>query len=190
VPYYSSRTTFEKNQVIFYDTTMAAADGNCEFTVQYLTANGMSSSTAGEQDPTRTIAIQCLFDGAYNRGTASIVAGRAIKYTTDGPVTGIADPTAGARVPTRLGLTASPNPFRSAASARLNLPVAGRVRVAVYDVSGRVVRTLVDDEMQAGSHSLRWDGRDEGGRRVANGTYLFKAETGAGVVTAKTVQLR
>ncbi|MFO7651239.1 MAG: C25 family cysteine peptidase [bacterium] len=190
VAYYSSRTTFEKNQVIFYDTTMAAADGNCEFTVQYLTANGMSSSTAGEQDPTRTIAIQCLFDGAYNRGTASIVAGRAIKYTTDGPVTGIADPTAGARVPTRLGLTASPNPFRSAASARLNLPVAGRVRVAVYDVSGRVVRTLVNGEMPAGTHSLRWDGRDEGGRRVANGTYLFKAETGAGVVTAKTVQLR
>jgi hypothetical protein len=190
VAYYSSRTTFEKNQVIFYDTTMAAADGNCEFLVQYMTANGFSSSTVGEQDPGRTIAIQCLFDGSYNRGSAPIVAGRAIKYTTDGPIVGITDPTAGARVPTRLGLAASPNPFRSAASVRLNLPVSGRVRVLVYDVAGRAVRTLVDDEMLAGSYALRWDGRDENGRRVANGTYLFKAETGAGVVTAKTVQLR
>ncbi len=190
VAYYASRTTFEKNQIIFYDTTRAARDGNCVFVYQYMSNNGMNSSTVGEQDPTRTIFIQNLFDGSYGRGSSPIVAGRAIKFTTNAPSTAVADPIAGARVPARLGLVASPNPFSNSASLRLSLPTAGRVRVAVYDVSGRSVRVLADGEMAAGNHSLRWDGRDESGRRVANGTYLFKVETGAGVVTTKTVQTR
>jgi tryptophan-rich sensory protein len=90
VSYYNPTSTKDKFQVIIYDTTLAATDGNSVVVVQYMTANRYSSSTAGLQDQTQAIGIQDLYNGTYAHGAASIAAGRAIKYTTDEP-TGIAE---------------------------------------------------------------------------------------------------
>ncbi|MFO7676757.1 MAG: FlgD immunoglobulin-like domain containing protein, partial [bacterium] len=191
MPYYSSRNVYEWFQVVIYDTTLAAPDGNSVFTYQYLTANGYGSTTTGINDSTTAIGIECLFDGAYHRGSAPIVAGRAIKFTTDGPVVGAKEPNAGiGSVAAGLALQVTPNPFRQAAALRWQLPAAGRVRLVVYDVGGRVIRTLVDAEMTAGTYLSSWDGRDEKGGEVANGTYLYKLETPTGIRTAKAVVLR
>ncbi len=190
VAYYSNRTTFDKNQIILYDTTLAARDGNCVFVYQYLTANQTNSATVGEQDPSRTIFIENLYNDAYHRGSAPIVAGRAVKFTTNEPTTGVGDRPFAMRVPRRLSIAAAPNPFRSAATVHLSIPVAGRARVVVCDVGGRVVRILHDAQLPAGSHVLRWDGRDESGRLLSAGTYVFRVEAGDGAVTTKSVQLR
>jgi len=191
VAYYANRTTFDKNEVILYDTTVTTHDGNCDFMYQYLTANQTNSATVGEQDPSVSIAIQALLDGTYHRGSAPIVAGRAIKFTTDSP-DGVAEPEVGAaRVPTRLSLEATPNPVLRTAGIRWQLPAAGRARLAVYDVSGRTVRLLVNSgATEAGTYVTAWDGRDESGRSVANGTYLYRLETDSGTRTAKAVLLR
>jgi hypothetical protein len=192
VAYYNPRTTFDKYEIIIYDTTVASADGNSEILFQYLTANQPgTSATAGVQDPTQQIAIQCFLDGAYTRGVSPWVAGHAVKYTTDPPNVGIAEPEFGAnRVPKALSLAAAPNPVRRAASIRYGLPVASRVRLSVYDVSGRVVRVLANGNADAGTYLASWDGRDEAGRSVANGTYLYKLETQSGLRTVKSVLVR
>jgi hypothetical protein len=188
VPYYSSRTVFEFNQVIFYDTTRAADDGNCEFTVQYLTAQGMNSSTVGEQDPTRAIYIQSLFNGAYHRGASTMAAGRAVKYTTDAPSTAVAEPGAGTAARfERLGL--APNPVRGGALVRFGVKQAGVVRLAVYDRAGRQVRTLADGRMDAGQYSVRWDGRDAAGRSLSQGVYFLRLDTGSERTSLKAVLL-
>jgi hypothetical protein len=191
VAYYSSRTTFDKNQVILYDTTMAAADGNCEFMLQYLTANQTSSATVGEQDPSVQIAIQALFDGAYHRGAAPIIAGRAIKFTTDPPNVGVAENELGASlVPSAMSLAVAPNPVRRSAAIRWQVPAAGRTRLAVYDVGGRLVRTLADRVIEPGTYTTVWNGTDDEGRSMANGTYLYRLETDLGLRTTKAVLLR
>jgi hypothetical protein len=191
VAYYGNRSVFEKNQVILYDTTVAAVDGNCVAVLQYLTANQTNSATVGEQDPTRAIAIQALFDNVYHRGSAPIVAGRAIKFTTDPPVVGVGEPAAGtARLPRSLRIGATPNPVRVAASISWQLPAAGRVKLAVYDVTGRLVRTLVNGPVAAGDHLTPWDSRDDAGRLVANGMYLYRLETEGGKLATKAVVLR
>lgn len=73
-----------------------------------------------------------------------------------------------------------PNPARNRATLAFVLPRAGHVRLAVYDVSGRLARTLVDASLAAGTHHESWDLRDESGVALAPGVYLARLETAAG----------
>ena len=52
------------------------------------------------------------------------------------------------------------------------------MRLDVYDVKGALVRTLLDERREAGRYEVTWDGRDDGGRRVASGVYLYRLEAG------------
>ncbi len=87
-------------------------------------------------------------------------------------------------------LQASPSPVRDHAQLRLALPQAGRVSVEVLDVEGRVVKVLARGEFARGAHTLGWDGRDEAGRKVASGIYVYRLATAAGTVKRKAVVLR
>ncbi len=75
--------------------------------------------------------------------------------------------------------SAAPNPFNPMTVISFSLAREGAVRLRILDVSGRLVRTLVDGKrMPAGRHSVRWDGRDEEGRTAASGVYLCGLEAG------------
>ena len=72
---------------------------------------------------------------------------------------------------------ARPNPFGSATSIDYAVPAGGAdVRLSVYDVSGRLVRTLVNEPRPAGRHTATWDGRDRGGQRAAAGVYFYRMQ--------------
>ena len=72
-----------------------------------------------------------------------------------------------------------PNPFNPSTSINYALPRAGATRLTIYDVLGRKVRTLVDDnEHRAGFYTAVWDGRDEHSRVVASGVYFYLLEAG------------
>jgi hypothetical protein len=76
-----------------------------------------------------------------------------------------------------------PNPFNPRATIHFDLPEPGPVRLAIHDLAGRLIRTLVDQYLSAGSHQAIWDGRDAFGRDVASGTYLARFESGGGLET-------
>jgi hypothetical protein len=78
---------------------------------------------------------------------------------------------------TALG-SVSPNPFNPRTTVAFELADAGRVRIAIYDVTGARVRSLLNGEEAPGSHTVIWDGRDEEGRRVASGSYFVRMEAG------------
>jgi len=84
----------------------------------------------------------------------------------------------------------SANPFRDEVVLTLAMPTGGRALVQVYDVRGRLVRTLVADDLPAGTHRVVWDGRDDSGRPCASGVYLSKAICGRDVASRKLVLLR
>ena len=84
----------------------------------------------------------------------------------------------------------SPNPFRAATTFAFTTPQAGRVRVDVLDVAGRVVTTLEDRELAAGPQRLDWNGRDDSGRRLASGVYFARVEAPGANVVEKVVLLR
>ena len=50
-------------------------------------------------------------------------------------------------------------------------------RIRIYDVTGRLVRSLLDEKLEAGPHTVVWDGRNERGHRLSSGVYLYRLET-------------
>jgi hypothetical protein len=101
----------------------------------------------------------------------------------------VAEPGTAAGI-TQVALRVAPSPVRDRAQLRLALPQAGRARLEVLDVEGRVVRVLADREFARGVYTLGWDGRDEAGRKVAGGIYVYRLATTAGTVNRKAVVLR
>ncbi len=71
-----------------------------------------------------------------------------------------------------------PNPFNPSTTIRFDLPAAARTRVMIYDVAGRLVRTLLDEDLPAATHSLQWNGTDNAGRTAAAGVYFYRVRSG------------
>jgi hypothetical protein len=86
--------------------------------------------------------------------------------------------------------SASPNPFTGVATITFGLAGETSVRLAVYDVTGELIRTLVDARLAAGEHNAVWDGKDEMGMRVAPGVYFSALEGDDAVVHRKIVFVR
>ncbi len=78
-----------------------------------------------------------------------------------------------------------PNPFNTRATIRFAMASQGDVSLSVYDVSGRLVRTLWDGEAQAGENSIVWDGTDNNGNRVGGGIFWMQMSTHDGYTSGK-----
>jgi hypothetical protein len=72
----------------------------------------------------------------------------------------------------------APNPFSSSTTIAYTVPVNTPVELEVVDVLGNVVKTLVSGEVQSGYKTIRWDGTDNSGKPVANGTYVCRLKAG------------
>jgi hypothetical protein len=83
-----------------------------------------------------------------------------------------------------------PNPFNPATTIRFDLARDGHVELRIYNVSGRLVRTLVDRPMERKRHQVVWDGMDNTGVPVSSGIYFYRLETGDFRDTRKMVVLR
>jgi flagellar hook assembly protein FlgD len=64
------------------------------------------------------------------------------------------------------------------------------VEIRVYDLAGRLVKTLASDTQSAGVHTVSWNGRDSSGARVASGMYLAKLDAAGVVDTRRLVLVR
>ncbi len=82
---------------------------------------------------------------------------------------------------------AGANPARAGMALRFALPAAGAVRLTIYDVLGRRVRTLAGARFEPGRYDVRWDGADESGARVADGLYLARLEADGKVLEKRIV---
>ncbi|RKZ14022.1 hypothetical protein DRQ50_09630, partial [bacterium] len=83
-----------------------------------------------------------------------------------------------------------PNPFNPETTVYFELDRMDRVRIEVYDVMGRRVRRLLDEERPSGAGQVVWRGRDDQGRGVASGTYLLRMETARGVESRRVLLLK
>jgi hypothetical protein len=101
----------------------------------------------------------------------------------------IADSGGGETPPVFLG-QCFPNPFNPSTTIRFGLAERAHVRLRIYDVSGRLVKTLVDGARGEGEHLERWNGSDNAGRTVASGVYFYRLEAGSFMETKKMVLLR
>ncbi len=87
-------------------------------------------------------------------------------------------------------LPAYPNPFNSLTSLRFSLPHAVKVRLCIYDITGREVIRLIDNPLEAGYHSVEWDGSGSGRIPVAAGLYFTRIEAGSFTKTLKLILVK
>jgi serine protease AprX len=83
-------------------------------------------------------------------------------------------------LPTSFSLAQNyPNPFSSATTISFDLPTASRVELSIFDLSGRKVTTLVDSQMEGGTHKLEWNGVNSNGEKLPSGLYICRLSAGS-----------
>jgi len=83
-----------------------------------------------------------------------------------------------------------PNPFNPMTTIRYNLPDDALVNITIYDMMGRVVKTLINDQQTTGYRSLQWNATNDNGAPVSAGLYLYTIEAGQFRKTKKMVLLK
>jgi FlgD Ig-like domain len=141
-----------------------------------------TTTTPGFADPD--------YDGweVYYKVTATDFAGNESDPAVPGTSTGVGDSGA----PRTFALHGNvPNPFNPTTVIRYDVPEGGGVvSLTVYDVAGRLVRTLAEGVPGAGEKSVTWNGLDDAGRPVASGVYFYRMQAGSFVQTRKMVLLK
>jgi hypothetical protein len=114
-----------------------------------------------------------LYDGAAVTSESILPSDGRILLRQPTEVTDVATP--GARG-YRLDAN-EPNPFNPTTTIRFAVERAVPARLAVYDVAGRLVRVLLDAQLEPGEYPVEWDGRDDAGRDQASGVYFYRLST-------------
>ena len=86
----------------------------------------------------------------------------------------------GGEIPVAFALNQNyPNPFNPSTTISFALPKNEQVKLEVYDILGNHVKTMVDQQMGAGTYQVVWNGIDQNGARVASGVYLYRLQAGS-----------
>jgi len=180
--------------LILYDQDVYPTEsGDGEIVFQYHTianADTANGATVGIENLNQTDGLEYSFFMMYPDHAAPLAGGRAIKFTTDPPdgypSTGVDDEvTLGVRV-----LGNRPNPFNPVTKIAFSMPAAAEATLAVFDIAGRRVVTLVDREVEAGRHEVVWNGTNEAGDPVASGVYFSRLMAMGEEHSAKMVLLK
>jgi hypothetical protein len=174
---------------------ISLADGGAGFTL------GLSAAVPAVLGPGEGIEATVGYDPGLGAGIAEdlLLVAHDAPVVATGPAVG-----SPVEVPLRAGgatvavsepataipsLALHPSPFRSATRLSFTLDEATHVRASVHDVAGRRVRVLLDRRLAAGTHRVRWDGRDHHARPLPPGVYTVWVRTGAVVTSRKVVRL-
>jgi FlgD Ig-like domain len=143
----------------------------------WVLAPGGGRLTGGPMVSTATVGEG--FVSAELRGTNRVLqAGFHAQTKFLSPTLGIEPEAAGSPIRASRIVGNAPNPFNPATTIKFDLAAGGAAALRIYDVRGRLVRTLVDGPMAAGAHQISWDGRSNAGSAVASGVYLLEMVAG------------
>lgn len=83
-----------------------------------------------------------------------------------------------------------PNPFNPSTTIRFSIGVPGPARLVVYDASGREIAVLLDREVEAGEHTVQWNGTNSRGNPVSSGIYFYRLDCASDSFTKKMILLK
>ena len=90
----------------------------------------------------------------------------------------------------RVDVRAFPNPFNPTTTVEFTNPRDGQVTVAVYDLQGRLVRSLVSGTFERGIHEVPWDGYTDHGQRAGSGVYVARMSAAGSTVGTKLMLVK
>ena len=156
----------------------------------------------GEYYPGETLDYKFRINGSWDDDKSEFPGGGAnrvfvvgTKDTTvyhwwkdEHPTNAIDGPDA---VPTSYALEQNyPNPFNPTTNIRYQLPEDAKVKIVIYDVMGKVVRTLVNDNQSTGYQSVKWDSKNNHGAKVSTGVYIYHMQANSYHQTKKMMLIK
>ncbi len=161
---------------------------------------GFADSTTGSLEPGKFADLVIWSHDLYTMDPSEAmdleaqmtIVGGVIEYD-DGNNPDTSVPRHGGRpaIPARCTVSQNyPNPFNPVTTIQIDVPTAADVELAVTDVLGRRIRTLAHGRMEAGNHSIQWDGSDDAGKQVPGGVYMVILRSGKGKDVKKSVFIR
>lgn len=160
---------------------LSAEHGVLDVALVGLRAGGISGT-----GPVARAVFRVVGEGAanlqLNDPTARDRNNKAVLINAEAPTEEIVRPRVSALHPNY------PNPFNPSTTISFDLATQGRVRISIFALDGRLVKTLVDGVYTLGRHEQVWSGKDNDGRSVASGTYLYRME-GPGILQNRRMLL-
>jgi hypothetical protein len=186
---YQSEPLKEVFQVILLDPAhYTTYTGDGEIVCQYKKVEEIESNTIGIENNTQTIGLQYVYNNDYDPTALGLEKGMAIKFTTEAPYgylyVGIEDEQNFNVNGFTLGQN-QPNPFSDNTTINYSLPEAANLILSIYNVQGKLVRSLYNGPQQAGNHSMDWNGTDDNGNELNAGIYFYQLQTEGFVKTMK-----
>lgn len=177
--FYDNGGAYQTFELVLYDPAQyPTTTGDGEILFQYHTIADIepeNRATVGIEDPDQCDGVLYSFFGIRPPEAAALGGGRAVKFTTDPPDAFPSTDVPEGGAPGRVVLeSARPNPFNPAAVVAYALPERAAVELAVFDISGRLVATLVDGDVGPGRHEVLWNGANDRGEHVASGVYFCR----------------
>ncbi|MDZ7362985.1 MAG: T9SS type A sorting domain-containing protein [candidate division KSB1 bacterium] len=161
------------------------AAGTREIVIVSFTVNANTTADSARIEFGGQPVVQEVVDASGNVLAATWTAGR-VRIETP---TSVKETTG--EVPSSFALKQnSPNPFNPSTTIKYELPQQVEVKLVIFDLMGRRVRTLVDQRQQSGRYAITWDGRNEQGEVVTSGVYLYQLHAGNFVQTRRMALVR
>jgi len=154
--------------------------------------NIQNNFTAGElvlRFPTGSVPVGARINTSFQINGQQILAGPSLILNAGGVLTEV-NPNIN-NLPTDYTLYQNyPNPFNPSTTIRYDLPKASYVSIKIFDILGKEVKSLVNGQNEAGSHSVQWNGDDNFGSKISSGVYLYMIKAGDFVSTRKMVIMK
>jgi hypothetical protein len=155
-------------------------DGNGEIQFNYHTISNPDANnnyaTVGIENPMQTDGIKYSFSSLHPASATPLEAGLAVKFTTDNPDSYTANQPDD--IPNLVQLHQNyPNPFNPQTTIKFSIPNSQNVTLEIYNAKGQLVKTLLQQEIEAGHHQVVWYGNDQQNESVSSGIYFYKLKT-------------
>ncbi len=181
--------SLEKFQIILYPKP--GQDG--DIVIQYHSVDnpGITTNycTVGIEDHTQLRGLTYSHANSYPLTAAPLTSGLAIKFTTTPPDSYVANDDNVQTVPVT-ALRNYPNPFNPNTTIAFSAAKPGKAKLAIYNLKGQLVKTLVDGYLQAGETKLEWNGTDNNGNAVSSGLFFYRLEMNGYQQTQKMLLMK
>ncbi|MCP4567722.1 MAG: T9SS type A sorting domain-containing protein [FCB group bacterium] len=149
--------------------------------VERLEALGVKAHVMNSGDGAKCEVFVCSQDGEGSMNLKKKMEAMHEAHKDDVP----------AQLPDGYALTQNyPNPFNPTTSIKYNIAETQAVTLEIFNVNGQKVKTLVDEVVTAGEHTVNWNSTDENGQKVASGIYMYRLTAGDIVETKKMTLLK
>ncbi len=192
---YADSYGFDIDSTRFYNFSYAGVrtDQNAEFKKFNCFIKDAASYTFYSQAGVKVKTDSCYFDSFAipPKGIAVDTSNNTAECIPDTSLSKIIGRDGRPIRPEKFSLgNAVPNPFNSAVAVEIDIPKSSRTTFEVFDLLGNKVITLIDEELDFGRYRIVWDGKDQSGRSLPSGTYLYRLRTDEFEETKKTTLIK